>query len=399
MGSATGYDRLTCEIRVKKTTGDLIKFYSCVAIEIETSFNTLTDTATVTLPYDNRWIKRDTNGFNRVQMISGNDEGFFSVEDEIEIYFGYNFKNNLEFEGYIVGIGPKTPLKLICEDKMHKLKKNKLMFSTRPNVKLTEILYKLIAGTGVEVHPQTFEQDIIFGKLQVPNWSTAKLLDDWREKGIKSFMKEGKLIIGRSHFSDSSSIYSSTKIKGYIPPTFNTQSNIIEDDLQLNVVSSDGIAIKAVSMFTSNKTLEITVVLDPNDPAKLMVVEERDERLSKDVNEANQKALAATMEAKGIFIENFTIKTHHETNQNRAQLLETAKAVFPNHIKTGMEGSFTTFGDYSLKPATSIFLLDTLTPDKNGEYLIRDIHKTFGGGGIRQKVSIPYKIRNLDRKK
>ncbi|MBC3540420.1 hypothetical protein ACFSC6_11060 [Rufibacter sediminis] len=54
VASETGYDRLSCEVRVIRSDGSVIKFFQCVSIEIDTSMDTLTDVATVTLPYDNR---------------------------------------------------------------------------------------------------------------------------------------------------------------------------------------------------------------------------------------------------------------------------------------------------------------------------------------------------------
>lgn len=396
MEKVSNYDRLTCEVRVRsKANNRLIRFYGVTGIEIETSFDTLTDTATVTLPHDNNWIKKDTNGFSRFQLISGNDAGYFNVGDEIEIRYGYNFQNNLEFEGYVVGIEPRTPLKLICEDKSWKLKKNRLLFSTRPKVTLREVADKLVAGTGVEIHPLTWQQEIVFGKLYVRNISTAKLLDEWREMGLVSYMLDGKLVIGRSYFNDSTNY--NTSLRGnYTPPVFNTEVNITEDKLSINQILAEDIAIRGVSMYTNNKSLQITMVQDPRDPAKLVVAEERDGTLSKAALEASLKRQAAEMEKRGIFLENYTVKTQHEFNLSRAQLIEAVKAAFPKYLRSGMDGTFTTFGDVSLKPATSVYLLDPKNYDKNGEYLIRSIKKTFGARGIRQTVEIPYKIRNID---
>lgn len=392
------YDRLTCEVRVKsKDGGQLIKFYGVVGIEIETSFDTLTDTATVTLPYDNKWIKKDVNGFSRFQLISGNDESFFKVGDEIEIYYGYNFQNKLEFEGYITGVEPRTPLKLICQDRSWKLKKNHLLFSTKPNVTLKEVADKLIEGTGVEIHPLTWEQEVVFGKLYVRNISTAKLLDEWRDMGLVSYMLDGKLVIGRSYFNDSTN-YNTSVRGGYTPPTFNTETNIIDDELSIMQVEDEQIAIKGVSMYTNNTSLGITMVTDPKDPAKLIVAEEVGDHKDKKAVKSSQESWAAKMEKQGIFLENYTLKTQHEFNLNREQLIEAIKASFPKYMRSGMDGSFTTFGDHSLKPATSIYLLDPKNHDKNGEYLIKTITKSFGSGGIRQTVEIPYKIRNLDDK-
>ncbi|MBC3540429.1 hypothetical protein ACFSC6_11110 [Rufibacter sediminis] len=396
IASGTNYDRLSCEIRITRANGDLLKFFQAVEIEAETSMDTLTDTCIVTLPMDNRWVEKDSNGYNQYRMVSGNREGFFSIGDEIEVCYGYNFNNTLEFQGFITEVEPNSPLRLICQDRSWKLKKNRLMFSKPGPVHLKDILPMLIEGTGVEIHPQTYEQSITFGGLSVPGRTTAQLLEEWREMGLISFMKEGKLVIGRSYFSSSAGVYSSSLTKGYIPPVLATNDNVIEDDLRIATIEASEVAIRAVSMQTrSNKSHSVTLVKDPQTPSKMLVVEVHDERLTKSQNEERQSKIIAQVEKRGIFLEDYFIKTHHEINLDKDQLIEAAKAAFPKYLRSGLEGSCLTFGDYPLRVAETICFLDPRSPDKNGEYLVRSLQKSWGAGGIRQRVEIPHKIKNI----
>ena len=54
----------------------------------------------------------------------------------------------------------------------------------------------------------------------------------------------------------------------------------------------------------------------------------------------------------------------------------------------------TVFGDFGLTPAVQVELMDNRNPSKNGVYLVEEVTTTFGVGGYRQKLSIPYKIKS-----
>jgi hypothetical protein len=444
MATGNNYDRLTCNIQVTRWDGSIVEFYQCVSVELDLSFDTLTDTATVTLPTDNRWIEKDVNGFNRFRMISGNDKGFFSIGDEIKIYLGYNFSNSLQFDGFITEIEPRTPLKLICQDRSWLLKHNHLLFKIDERTSIQKMLPIIVPPElGVEIHPQTYLQDITLDRMVARNISTAKLLENFREIGIISFMKDGMLCIGRSFFASQAGIFQSTEhvmvnkdkvpIKFY-PPLFNRHENVIEDSLKIVNVTTEkrpkrkkeqnplanttygetpyrpthdmafsGVAIRAMSMVDKNNSFYLTLVPDPNKPGELIIVEDHDERRSDAENERIQKELTGKLEPQGIFLENYFIRSQNEYGLNREELIAAAKSVFPKYHRAGLEGDFTTFGDdklydkasYSLMPATSLYYLDPHNPELNGEYLIKSVSKTWGPDGYRQKVSIPHKVSNI----
>ena len=53
----------------------------------------------------------------------------------------------------------------------------------------------------------------------------------------------------------------------------------------------------------------------------------------------------------------------------------------------------TVFGDFGLSPAVQVELIDYRNPSKNGVYLVEEVTTTFGVGGYRQQLGIPYRIR------
>ena len=73
-------------------------------------------------------------------------------------------------------------------------------------------------------------------------------------------------------------------------------------------------------------------------------------------------------------------------------LLEEAIKYFESYNMNGIEGTLTLFGDLALKTGTKVHLNDKLYPQKNGYYLVDEVHTTFGVSGYRQRIKLPYCI-------
>lgn len=78
---------------------------------------------------------------------------------------------------------------------------------------------------------------------------------------------------------------------------------------------------------------------------------------------------------------------------NSDRLVEETTEYFRNYNLNGITGNVTVFGDFGLSPAVQVELIDYRNPSKNGVYLVEEVTTTFGVGGYRQQLSIPYKIR------
>lgn len=117
--------RVTCKIQVGK-----YEFVNVNEVKINSSYETLTDTATIRLAR-----KLEFEG----KPITG-DSGIFKAGDAVKIYLGYDFKNELLFSGYISNIKPGSPLEFRCEDEMYQLKKGSLRKGFAPGSKLREVL-------------------------------------------------------------------------------------------------------------------------------------------------------------------------------------------------------------------------------------------------------------------
>lgn len=80
------------------------------------------------------------------------------------------------------------------------------------------------------------------------------------------------------------------------------------------------------------------------------------------------------------------------------KLAEEAIKYFEGYNMTGIEGSLTLFGDLYLHTAQQVQLIDRLHPRKNGIYLVEEVSTTFGTGGFRQRITLPYCIKREGNK-
>ena len=65
----------------------------------------------------------------------------------------------------------------------------------------------------------------------------------------------------------------------------------------------------------------------------------------------------------------------------------------------GIEGTLTLFGDYNtLTSGERVVLLSEFQPEKNGWYIIEEVHTVFGVNGYRQTIKLPYCIARAKEK-
>lgn len=371
---------------------------SCIDVEIEKTMTPIPDRATVTLPRDNRWHVKDKNGYNTFMLMDSDGlktKGLFQVGNEIEIKLGYDFNNKTEFKGFITGIEPKSPFTLICEDAMWKLKQNKVNISIPENARLSDIIDHLLAGTGVELHPDTRPENIFLGKFRESGTSTLKALYKLHKQGLISFIKDGKLLIGRSFFSQKSSIMKTSATDGYTPPRFKFEYDVYDNDLKLDTLDRKALAVKGVSQLKGNRPIFATIILHP-DTNELTLVQYKDTRKSKAEIDADKKEIDASLGELKVDLSEYSERTLHYNSLEKEDLLEALMVDFFRLVGTGLSGNLVVFGDYSLQPATTIELHDTRNPEINGEFVIKSVVKKWGQRGYKQTLKIPHKFKNLD---
>jgi hypothetical protein len=204
-------------LTINMVLADRYRFDFVNAVEIESSWEMLTDQCSILLPTN---LKLDGSKL-RSMLKPG---------DHVTIDVGYDDENTRIFEGYLTGIKPKTPVELHCEDAMYALKGTPVT-DTMKQASLSNILAKHFSGIPVE-----FEETTI-GTIQFDRLSQAKILEKLREShGLYSFFRRGKLVIGK--------IYSG---QGANEHTFRFHWDIIGENLEYQRKEDMKLKVTAVS--------------------------------------------------------------------------------------------------------------------------------------------------------
>ena len=203
---------LNCNISIGSLTFNWVN-----TIEIESSWELLTDTAKIVLPAN---IKVDKNKLSE-ELQTG---------DEVEIKVGYNDDLNTVYKGYVTYVKPSVPIEITCEDEMWKLKQSTINESGK--VKDLEAFMKLFFSE--------YESDVInisIGKYYYDNTTKAKVLEQLKSDfGLYSFFRENKLIIGKRYNSETAN-----------HSKFKLNYNVIEDELEFKSKDQIKLKVKAIS--------------------------------------------------------------------------------------------------------------------------------------------------------
>jgi hypothetical protein len=189
--------RLRSEITINKTT-----FNAVVSVEIESSWENLTDTCRVELPNN---FKRDG------RPITVGDEGFFKRGDAVLVKLGYFPNLNTEFEGFIRNIYVDNVIVIDCEDAAFLLKQ-KTVIKSFASTTLKNLL--------TEISPIEFE-------------------------AVESYIRDGVLLSGLAYYNDGTQ------------HNFSFEENIIENNLEQ--ISNDELLITVYgsSQQKDNSVIEV----------------------------------------------------------------------------------------------------------------------------------------------
>ena len=132
-------------------------------VQISSSYETLTDTATIIMPkkvFHNLEEEFNPSQFNtltnRDRILSIHD--FFKLENFIEIFLGYDGDYKPAFRGYITSVEGDAPVTIMCEDAMYACKKIKAVADGSPNLGI-DFLNIIAENPSVNIeafNPKTF---------------------------------------------------------------------------------------------------------------------------------------------------------------------------------------------------------------------------------------------------
>lgn len=323
--------RLTSEISIGQ-----YKFNSCVELEIKSSWDSLTDTCTITIPRKIKWDNKS---------LAQGAAPMIAIGDKVVVKLGYNFQFKTYFTGYVIAISAKTPVTIECQDAFWFLKQCSGSFSLGSGTTLSQVMSEVekiynsssIKKThGVTINFKPLAGTVV-GTFRADRVSMAFVVKTLKEKlGIISFTRNEILYSGLTYYDDQ---------RGELQRNFT--DNVIEDSLEFKKATD--IKIKLVVKSVDNKNLKPVEVGDSDGDTRTYYV--------------------AGM-------------------SSQAQMKAVGDRELPRFKYTGWHGSFTTFGDVFVKHGDVVELIDKQIKDRNGKYFVKGVTTKFGTGGFRNIIEL-----------
>lgn len=305
-------------------------------IEIESTWDMLTDTATMKIPRKFRFIK---DGEVVENVISG-DDPLFKRGDACSFVIGYGEETAQRFEGYLTEISPRNPLEFSFQDAMYLLKQKTISKYSKKNVTLTSLLTDIMGDTPFEV-----TQEFTIGKYVIKSATVAKVLEHLKKNyGVTSYFRDGTLYSGVAY-----------RLKNI------DELKIISIDMEQFVIDDSGLSyqrdddqlikVKAISIYPDNTRKE--VVVGDSEGGEI---------------------------------------TQYFYDVSEADLTKYANEQLEKRKFTGFTGSFVTFVNPIVRHGDAVKLISTKRPDAQGIYLVKKVTTTSGIDGGRQIIELDIKV-------
>jgi hypothetical protein len=341
------------------------------------------------------------------------EETTFKTGQRINIRLGYNGLLKNMFDGYITAYNSDNAFEINCENMAYKLKlKQSPRFETPSSgTKINDVLgekYGLLRDTGFSIHSDTKKFDIQIGKIKVTdNFTVADILNEWSKYRVYCFLKYDaetpdempSIAVGRPY----SSSRSQPVFPGSNPQPFQIRFDyhVAQNDLKLLRVDPKFLAVTGKALGNDEKFFEVTVRLNPEyDPSKpeskqFQTVNATQITKKKQKKTGNKTASGAETKTR-VDLSTYTVVPYLSPKMKITsdELVEETVEYFKNYNLNGITGSLTLFGDFGLTTAVQVELIDERNPSKNGIYLVEEVSTTFGTGGYRQKLTLPYKFKS-----
>lgn len=349
--TSTGTDLINVLSKPLTATREEVVFDFVNNVEVKSTFEDLTSTATITVPR-----KLTFNG----TPIANGTSAIFKRGDKVKIELGYFPDLRTIYEGYVSTVSLTTPLVIECEDEMFTLKKKKILWPLRygtitkgkrgktlknakiipTKIKLKDLLKDvLLENTGIDFKCLT---DVEINVKRFDS-SVAEVLSELKkEYGLYSYFVDKVLHVGLA--ADASTTETIE---------FDFETHVIEDDLKYQRVEDVLLQVEAESINSKTNAREHVTVGDDDG------------------------------QHKKFFIQNAT----------KAELTKFAQSKLYEEKYEGFRGSFTTFGEAYVRHGDAVKLTSRKYPEKNGTYQVKGVQRKFGvTEGYKQNIEIGQKL-------
>jgi hypothetical protein len=219
--------RVTCNIEIGK-----YKFTKVNAIEIDSSWENLTDTCKITMP------RLTYFGTQKLTDI-------IRRGDKVTVQIGYDDADVKVFEGYVRDVSGQIPIVINCEDAMFLLKKGSIKKSWRSIT--TAALIKEIIGNTMPY--EVLANITNLGKFAINDATPSQVLEKLRSTYfVKSWCRNGKLYVGLAYVPQLQ--------KRHI---FDFNQNIIENNLEFKQKEDVRLSLVGKIVYSNNKKEEVKI--------------------------------------------------------------------------------------------------------------------------------------------
>lgn len=408
-----------------KNRNKTIVYDFCHDYKVKSSWGDLTDDGEITLPKNISF----TDEFGNRQSMN-NIIGGFSVDnsgnpipplflrgDKVTIQYGYSYYNKADntidplqtiqfgysykpvpetntlytvFTGYISTVTSKKPFVIKVEDNMFVLKQHQATggnnhFFSGSKYTVEKMLAEIISNAGLPFTVNTTTETLL-GDYTAEGTICQVLSDLQKKYGFEAYFKGNELRCG-------SIVYFSTDDGNLTTggnPTywnFDFQQNIISDELEYR--RKDDIILSAACKNTieelTGKTtkdgiaktkkvrLEVLLTYQNSSTTPTVIIGTKDNPLPP--NEGGER-------------HEFIFLGAQTTND----LIKLGTEKLKHYYYTGFKGRFTTFGIPFIQFGNYINLVDEVLPERNGRYVVKSVEYRGGVEGLRQEISLEYKI-------
>lgn len=364
--------------RKGEITLDFLEDYS-----IASTWESLTDTGRIIFP-KKLFFK---NEFGKLQPLSGrnvniggfNSEPLILRGDSISLQVGYRYfdKTGKEiidtdtiFNGYVSKVYSNLPVEIEVQDNMFLLKQNSLKPKTfTESNTLEDILNYILVGTNFKIDVLT---ETNLGAFIIGNETSAQVLNRLQSTyNLDAYFNGNTLVCGVFRYREDN-------ITTHI---FHFEKNIIDSQLEFNRKDDIKLSAIAYNNITENaggttkdgqpktKKTRLEVLVELNNSAQGYT--------TKEVT-ANKEGERRTF---------FFIGA-----QTKDELSKLAYEKLKQYYYEGLKGSFTTFAIPFVKMGDNVKLISDRHPEKNGTYKTKKVLANGGVSGLRQEITLDYKI-------
>ena len=306
-----------------------LRFSGVSEATVTSSWDNLTDTATVTVPRF-AW-------FEGKNVFAGEDARI-RRGSPVSLGLGYDGRNHTRLEGYVRSVSADVPVRIECEDAMWQLKTTQVNKSWR-TVTLRELLREVLPAS------VPFEAvNMGLGPFRITRASVAEVLQELRDTyTLRSFLRDGKLYVGLAYW-----------------PQLQRRHKIRWD---VHVPAGGG------------SDLEWREADDVRVKLRVIVVKPDNSREEYDFGDADGE-----------------LRTVHFYDVPAADVKARAEHELERLRYTGYRGVLEIFGEPFVQHGDIVELFDPRFTERGGAYLVKEVEARFGDGGYRQFLDLETRV-------